>query len=377
MFHPWRKINLSIISLLILIGLVALPVSAGEGNPAFSLDCSGFSSAGGQLILDRDNTGADREVFVLSAVDGAGNVIYSPRADAFFVGGTVTWGNGDRYGWTSAPQANPLTLQVISLSGNGLPLEVVYQSNGSCENLPDPVSAEILAIDGIGGGDLSAYSIFDTLVLLSGDDFTFTEANAFSLPVDGSTSPSAEINTAPPRPEAALTVEDLPSSLSGYAVVATDNLNLRSGNGVQFTRVGILDGGTPVIVLGRDRFAEDNETWWYVQAGELRGWVNGSLLVYRGDLTDVPVVPVRGELDTARAIFGFDSIILYNLPTEFSRTLCTIPGGQEYAIIGTTEREQWYQLEATCNGVSVVGWVPESQVTVRNPGVLIPIVDIE
>src|SRR5215470_10671911 len=83
-----------------------IPVSlthAAGGTLNFTLDCTGFVSQGSELELTRDNTGALSEAFIISAIDGAGNTIFEPVSDVFFVGGKVNWPAGDSYDWTTAP----------------------------------------------------------------------------------------------------------------------------------------------------------------------------------------------------------------------------------------------------------------------------------
>src|SRR5690606_23689561 len=108
-------------------------------------------------------------------------------------------------------------------------------------------------------------------------------------PADGETSEPVALNTAPPRP---VNPPGLPQVLPGYAVVNTDNLSLRSGDSPRYEMLGVIDGGTELVVLGRN----DDRSWWYVQVGGMRGWVSSEFLALRGDLTGLPEVPVTGNL---------------------------------------------------------------------------------
>jgi hypothetical protein len=172
---------LGFIVLIFTLSLTILPASAASGsNATFSLDCAGFIGSGGSVLLDRDNTGASRESFILSATDGIGNIIYEPVVDEFFVGTNISWASTQRIPWTSAPQYNPLTLRVVSRSGNGFSEQLVTLSTGSCEGLPSfgAVPAGVLRIeDG----------------MLIGSDGSV-------LPL-GSTSPSVPLNSTAPRPD--------------------------------------------------------------------------------------------------------------------------------------------------------------------------------
>ena len=327
------------------LGVVWQASAANGSGVTFSLGCAGFSSSG-EVLLDRDNTGSGREAFSVSATDGLGNVIFAGEPDSFFVGGTVSWADGGTFGWTRAPEFNPLTLRVVSLSGNGLPAEVEHVAVGSCPDLPTVtvVGDEL----GIGGGDF--FVVLDPRLL------------------DGATSPDVPLNTAPPRPVNPI---GLAEALPGYAVVNTDNLSVRSGDGPEYTLVAIVDGGTELVVLGRNRFAGDAETWWYVQVGDVVGWVSGQFLIMRGDLSHVPEVPVRGDLIQPRFLLIRDQTPLYVSPDFNATGLCALNGGLEYPVVGRDADMVWYQVQADCNGSTLTGWVPAYLGAIRNPAALL------
>jgi hypothetical protein len=337
-----RRLLTGVIVLGLALGILsAWQASAADSSDVtFTLGCSGFSSTG-EVLLDRDNTGGSRETFTVSAVDGAGHVIFASEPDSFFVGGTVSWADGGTFGWKRAPEMNPLTLRVVSLAGNGLSAEVVHVSVGSCPGLPT-----LTVVDGIGGG------------------FPFVlDADL----LDGETSPEVQLNTAPPRPENPI---GLAESLTGYAVVNTDNLTVRSGDGVEYTKVAIVDGGTQLVVLGRNEFGGDAETWWYVQVGDIVGWVSGEFLIMRGDLSNVPEVPVRGELIQPRFFLIREEAPLYVSPDFNANGICTLQGNLEYLVVGRDDDIVWYEVEADCNGAAVTGWVPAYLGAIRNPAEL-------
>jgi hypothetical protein len=317
--------------------------SAADSNDvSFNLGCDGFSS-GGEILLDRDNTGSRQETFSVSASDGAGNVIFAGQPDSFFVGGTVSWADGGTFAWTRPPEFNPLTLRVVSLEGNGLPAEVAHVSVGSCADLPTlTIPSEL----GQGGG---LGVVLDPRLL------------------EGETSPDVPLNTAPPRPENPL---GLAPALPGYAIVNTDNLSVRSGDGAEYTLVAIVDGGTQLVVLGRNEPGGDAETWWYVQVGDVVGWVSGQFLVFRGDLSHVPEVPVTGDLIQPRFFLIRDEAPLYATPDFNASGICTLPGGLEYLVVGRDADIVWYQIEADCNGTTVTGWIPAYLGAIRNPAAL-------
>lgn len=181
------------------------------------------------------------------------------------------------------------------------------------------------------------------------------------------TSPSVDLNEPLPLSENdAAIVEGLP----GYGIVNTSFANLRSGPSAEFTKVGLLSGGDVLVVLGRNR----TTTWWYVQAGTLNGWVLGSLLALRGDLTDVPLVETPGEISPAVLYIPWTGNPLYDGLQAASVEICQIQGDQVYRIQGISFNDAWYFITATClDGTEADGWISAARGVVRNPAdVFIP-----
>lgn len=295
------------------------------------IDCDGFISRGGSLLLNRDNTGQGREQFIITATDGDGTVIYEPTPESLRVGVSIEFPDGLYWAWTTAPVTNPITVSIVSPAGNNLNEQVIYSLLGSCPTLE--------TVDG--------------------------ELTADENP-DGSTSPSVPLNVTAPRPT---NPEGSVSADPGYLIVNTDNLNIRSGDGAEYTIVAKVDGGTELIVLGRNAA----RTWWYVSVGDILGWVSGELTIIRGDLTGIPTVPVTGDI-AAPTLFVYSATSIYSDPTLESTPVCEIAGNQEYYVIGRTTAETWYELQANCGGGTVTGWVREAAGALRNPaGSFIPV----
>lgn len=327
--------SFKVVLTLLVLGVLTTLAQAGQRNGlVFRVDCDGFISRGGELIFNRDNTGAGREQIIITATDGAGNVIYAPTTESFYVGSKLTLPPGLFFGWTTAPTANPLYVQIVSPAGNNLNLQTIYATVGNCAGLETVVNDEI----------------------------------ALNEILDGRTSPSVPLNTTAPRPtNPGNAVRNQP----GYLIVNTDNQNIRSGDGPEYTIVAKVDGGTELFVLGRNKA----RTWWYVQVNDILGWVRGDLTIIRGDLTNIPIVPVTGEISRP-TLFLYSKANLLALPIEGALTVCEIPGNLEYYIIGRNVRATWYELEATCNGSAVTGWVLAEAGGVRNPAEsFIPITD--
>lgn len=336
----------SIVLIVALLVLAALPVSAGTNSGAvFDISCEGFTSSSGSILLDRDNTGQSSEAFIVSATDGAGNIIYEPKQDSFFVGGSVAWTGNTIYLWTAQPAFNPITLRIVSPAGNGQPEQLIALATGSCAELP-------------GYGVLPG-----NVFVVEGDTLTVDGRVVVQV---GATSPSVDPNAVPPRP---VNAPDLSDDLPGYLLVNTDNLSLRSGDGPDYTLVGIVDGGTVLVPLGRNhRF-----TWWYVQAGDLIGWAKAEFLIARGNLTDVPAIEALGELAPVTFALFADAELKAN-PRSSALPLCTIAGNLEYDVVGRNRAGTWFQVQASCDNAVVNGWLDATLGALRNPAeVQIPV----
>ncbi len=316
--------RMSIILIVALLVVAALPVHAGSSDAVFNISCDGFTSSSGSILLDRDNTGQSSEAFIVSATDGAGKIIYEPKQDSFFVGGSVSWTGSAIYRWTAAPVFNPITLRVVSPAGNDQPEELLALATGSCNGLP-------------------GYGVLPGVGLL----------------IPGETSPAVDPNAVPPRP---VNARDVSQDLIGHLVVNTDNLSLRTGDAPEYSLVGIVDGGTILVPLGRNR----DFTWWYVQAGDLIGWAKAEFLVARGNLTDVPVVEAAGVIAPVTLVVFLDAQLL-SAPRDTALPLCTIAGNHEYNVIGRNRTETWYEVQATCDNAVVNGWLNATVGVVRNP----------
>ena len=234
------------------------------------------------------------------------------------------------FAWEEVPEYNPITVSVISPAGNGLLEQVIYEANGFCTGLP-----------------------------------TVTEEGEI---IDGTTSDSVPLNVLPPE---GINPENVGRSYDGYVVVNVSWLNVRSGDGVEYTEVGRVSGGTELIVYGVNL----DRSWWYVEAGEVLGWVNGEHVIVRGDLSDVPYVRTMGELEPPR-FFVYIDTPLWSAPGNSGFHLCEIEGDLEYLIVGQSRSGDSVAIEAVCNGATVTGWLLAELGALRNAGVVeIPVLD--
>lgn len=316
-----RRMLLTLTVLLTLA--LALPTAAAERNGlAFGVTCTGFNSLGGSLILDRDNTGAGRERFQIVARDGSGATIYSGPVESFFVGSTIHFPVSLATEFTTAPASNPIVVSVVSAAGNGFGEQVVYSASGRCSSLPTAQEIETI--------------------------------------VSGVTSASVPVNVLPPS---GLNDDGDVAAQAGYLIVNTSFLNLRSGDGAEYTVVGRVAGGDKLIVLGRN----DSYSWWFVKAGEIVGWVINDFVVARGDLRGVPVVLPAGEIALPR-FFLYSDATLRATANAGGEPVCAVEGNLEYEIVGRTNDVRWLQVNAICDNTPVQGWLQTELGAVRNVG---------
>lgn len=171
-----------------------------------------------------------------------------------------------------------------------------------------------------------------------------------------------------PLPTPTQTLADI-SPARGYVVVGSEFLNLRTGDGTQFVSVAVLAFNTPLKVLGRN----EDGSWWFVQVGNFTGWVNNDYVVVRGDLSGTPeVAVVRGVLEQPRVYIGYANNPVYFEPIYVSSEwLCNVPGNVEFPVIGRTEDNLWYQVQATCtDGRRVTAWIRTQNAVLRNFGLV-------
>lgn len=128
-------------SSLVVVAALAIMLFSGPGNTpgeamtyvsgSMTITCTGQTN---DLLLafDRNNTPTpDEEAYRLIARDGAGTVLYLYE-------GTIGFGTAfvNDATWSPSPEYNPITYEIISVAGNGLPAQVGFTETGNCPGLP-------------------------------------------------------------------------------------------------------------------------------------------------------------------------------------------------------------------------------------------------
>jgi hypothetical protein len=125
-----------VVGLVVVLALMGLGVDGRAEaftlhNPELlELTCTGWIDNGLTMDFLRDNTGTGAEAYYVEAFDGYGNQLHYFSA--------ALWGTGWVAGsglWATPPQANPLTLRLVSLAGNGYTSQT-YTWTGNCDGLP-------------------------------------------------------------------------------------------------------------------------------------------------------------------------------------------------------------------------------------------------
>lgn len=133
-----RRVFVTLIVLSLTIASFAPVANASTYLGTAVIDCMSADLTGtGAHILDRDNTGTGEEAIRLEITDGYGAVIFSYSYSNTLQ--SFSGGIGD-LSYNTAPAANPITVRVISLAGNGLPEQVDFVAHGECVGLPYPAT---------------------------------------------------------------------------------------------------------------------------------------------------------------------------------------------------------------------------------------------
>lgn len=113
--------------------LNALTISNAEID---YINCEGICFQPGiTFTYDRDNTGSSAESNGIVITDGGGNLLYSDGGVSP-VPGTNTIIASWCFTYNTAPQYNPIRVQLISSEGNGFSRQIAYQTTGTCQGLP-------------------------------------------------------------------------------------------------------------------------------------------------------------------------------------------------------------------------------------------------
>lgn len=173
-------------------------------------------------------------------------------------------------------------------------------------------------------------------------------------------------------------------------VVNTSFLNVRSGDGPQYSVLGVVVGGTELPVLGKN----GSGSWFLVASPFGAGWVDISFTIPRGDFRNVPEIepepvapaavstPVSIALVTAQSVTApvavlDPGVVIVNTSFQNIRlgsgpqyeVLAVVAGGTTLQVIGRTSDTSWYKVA----GDFGQGWIFSDFVIYRGTFSNIPI----
>lgn len=175
---------------------------------------------------------------------------------------------------------------------------------------------------------------------------------------------ATEFTTIAGSPVAPVTAEQ------AIAIVQAATLNVRTGPGVEFQVLGVVDGGTELTIIGTN----SNRTWFNVQTPFGPGWVSDLYVITRNEFGGSP-----NTTDTVNpaTVLGATAIInAYELnvrsgPAATFTIVDTVSGGEQYQILARNASFTWLLID---NG-QFDGWVNVIYVVIRGNTSNLPVVD--
>ena len=151
-----------------------------------------------------------------------------------------------------------------------------------------------------------------------------------------------------------------PMHASAATIVTADILNVRSGAGTEYSRVGSVRYGNEVAIVESVTGA-DGYTWNHISS-PVQGWVRGDYLAERSTESGTEsAAPSGGTEGTVTAdVLNVRS----GAGTGYSR-LGTIRYGAKVAVI--SQSGEWYQVNCTIGGANQVGYVHRDYIHVNGP----------
>ncbi len=182
-------------------------------------------------------------------------------------------------------------------------------------------------------------------------------------------------------------------------VVNTSFLNVRTGDGPQYSVIMVVPGGTELPVLGTN----GDNSWYLVTSSAGAGWVDVSFTLPRGDFRNVPELsptvgvepmaqtPLSIGLYSAQAaaaasqsvgapipalqvphvIVNTHALNIRTGPNAAFEVLFTVYGGASLDVIGVTSDNAWFEV----SGSFGQGWVASDFVIFRGTFSNVPVIE--
>ncbi len=158
--------------------------------------------------------------------------------------------------------------------------------------------------------------------------------------------------TATPIPTATATA--VPVS-GASATVTTGALNVRSGPGVAYNSVAVVNQGTVVSLIGRN----SNSSWAKIRlANGTEGWVNVTLITPNVAISSLPVLDAPSV--TATALVSTGALNVRSGPGVTYSVITVASQGHTVSLLGRNANSSWAKIRLA-NGTE--GWVNASLLT--------------
>ena len=181
-----------------------------------------------------------------------------------------------------------------------------------------------------------------------------------SIPISALPVVSSPAPTPPPTPTP-------PIAQPNTAVVATGALNVRSGPGVSYTVVTVVQQGQTLQLLGRNA----NSGWAQVRtpSGHV-GWVNATLIHSSVPIYTLPIVGA-GAPATPGGLVITGAANVRSGPGTIYTVVAVVTQGQQVALLGRNSSSSWVQVRL---GNGTVGWINSSLIQSNVPVSSLPVV---
>lgn len=151
-----------------------------------------------------------------------------------------------------------------------------------------------------------------------------------------------------------------------YLIINAQSVNLRSGPGAEFTSLGVMHGGEAYHITGMT----NDRIWFFIENTPFGdGWVRGRYIIFRGDITAVPVISdYEGDLQTSTFVVAINIPVYDDIRGQEIGLLSPA----EYPVIARSPLGGWVRLDTATYG-SV--WTQYSRGYFRGLWDLLPVID--
>jgi uncharacterized protein YraI len=194
---------------------------------------------------------------------------------------------------------------------------------------------------------------------------TATPLSNIPTPTTVLISPTLEIieppDSSPPTPTSdGVPGSIIPTPVPGFPfVTANENVNIRTGPGVDYDNIGILKEGENAAIIA---YSNDS-TWWAVRYPNPPldiGWVSADYVTQTGDVTIVPTPAPGAPILTAAANLNIRS----GPGIEFDK-IGLILIGQSAEVVGISKDSEWWAIKVPL-AEGGRGWVTANFAQVGN-----------